>query len=319
MLGWVKEALAELELTERIRTEVSEGMERQQREFILRQQLAAIRKELGDDGDEAADGPEAYRTRAAERDLPVDVRTAVERDIEKLERSNEQSPEHGWIRTWLDTVLGLPWGERSADHLDLARARAILDADHKGLDEVKDRIVEELAVRKLRADRGLDQAPAATDLPLPEGPGGEEPEPDDDLPLTPPDPDPVVIGSESGPLEPSGASTATGRQRNSTILTLVGPPGVGKTSLGESVARALGRQFVRVALGGVRDEAEIRGHRRTYVGAQPGRLVRAITEAEDHEPGHPPRRDRQGRQRLPGRPVRGVAGGARSGPEPRLR
>ncbi len=256
VLGWVKEALAELELTERIRTEVSEGMEKNQREFILRQQLAAIRKELGEGADDGEDGPDVYRTKAAERNLPDAVRTAVERDIDKLERTGEQSPEHGWIRTWLDTVLELPWGERSADQLDLVHARAVLDTDHNGLDEVKDRIVEELAVRKLRADRGLDvTAPIASTE-----------EPADGLDDTP------------ASREPRG------RQRNSTILTLVGPPGVGKTSLGESVARALGRSFVRVALGGVRDEAEIRGHRRTYVGAQPGRLVRALAEAGTMNP-----------------------------------
>ena len=232
VLGWVKEALAELALTERIRSEVNEGMEKNQREFILRQQLAAIRKELGED-DESVDGPDAYRAKLEERNLPDDVRTAVERDIDKLERSNEQSPEHGWIRTWLDTVFDIPWGERSEDRLDLGDARAVLDADHEGLTEVKERILEELAVRKLRAERGL--------------------------------------------AEPGG-------RRHGTVLTLVGPPGVGKTSLGESIARALDRKFVRVALGGVRDEAEIRGHRRTYVGARAGRLVRALTEAGTMNP-----------------------------------
>ncbi|MEZ5177613.1 MAG: endopeptidase La [Acidimicrobiales bacterium] len=232
VLGWVKEALAELALTERIRTEVNEGMEKNQREFILRQQLAAIRKELGED-DSSVDGPDAYRAKLEERNLPDDVREAVARDIDKLERSNEQSPEHGWIRTWLDTVFDVPWGERSEDRLDLADARAVLDADHEGLTEVKERILEELAVRKLRAERGL--------------------------------------------AEPDG-------RRHGTVLTLVGPPGVGKTSLGESIARALDRRFVRVALGGVRDEAEIRGHRRTYVGARAGRLVRALTEAGTMNP-----------------------------------
>ena len=251
VLSWVKEALAELELTARIRTEVSDGMERNQREFILRQQLAAIRKELGEGAEDGEDGPDAYRAKLAQRQLPDAVRTAVERDIGKLERTGEQSPEHGWIRTWLDTVLEIPWGERSADRLELGHARAVLDADHKGLDEVKDRIIEELAVRKLRADRGLD-----TDA----GDSGQ------------------TINDPTNPAGPRG------RQRNSTILTLVGPPGVGKTSLGESIARALGRSFVRVALGGVRDEAEIRGHRRTYVGAQPGRLVRAMTEAGTMNP-----------------------------------
>jgi ATP-dependent Lon protease len=230
--AWVKEALADGELADRIRSDVSEGMEKTQREFLLRQQLAAIRRELGDETDDEG-GVDSYRERLEGRDLPDDVRTAVERELGRLERTSPQAAESGWIRTWLDTVIELPWGVRSTDHLDLGDARAVLDADHSGLDEVKDRIVEELAVRKLRLER-----------------------------------DQQVEG---------------GRDRPS-ILVLVGPPGVGKTSLGESVARALGRSFVRVALGGVRDEAEIRGHRRTYVGAQPGRIVRAMVEAETMNP-----------------------------------
>ncbi|QXC61237.1 endopeptidase La [Aquihabitans sp. G128] len=293
VLSWAKEALAEAELTERIRTEVTDGLEKNQREFILRQQLAAIRKELGEGDGDGEEGPDAYRTKVAERNLPEAVRVALERDIDKLERSSEQSPEHGWIRTWLDTVLDLPWGERSADKLDLVHARAVLDADHKGLDEVKDRIVEELAVRKLRADRGLDAtggpSPAEADQGADPTGGSTDPavvdasdEATDHAGVDVTEPE-LVIGTESGP-QPVVATGPRGRQRNSTILTLVGPPGVGKTSLGESIARALGRSFVRVALGGVRDEAEIRGHRRTYVGAQPGRLVRAMAEAGTMNP-----------------------------------
>jgi ATP-dependent Lon protease len=231
VIGWAREVLGELELKERIRTDVSEGMERRQREFLLRQQLDAIRKELGEDGDDVAAG---YRARLEELDMPASVREAVEREIDRLERAGEQSPEHSWIRTWLDWLTELPWGRRSEDRLDLAEARSILDADHTGLDDVKERVVEHLAVRKLRKQRGLGEA--------------------------------------------------EGVRRSGAILTLVGPPGVGKTSLGESVARALGRQFVRVALGGVRDEAEIRGHRRTYVGAQPGRIARALREAGTMNP-----------------------------------
>ncbi|MCB1039934.1 MAG: AAA family ATPase, partial [Acidimicrobiales bacterium] len=248
VLSWVKEALAEHAVQERIRSEVSEGLEKNQREFILRQQLSAIRKELGEldeEGAEPSDSPAAYRQKLAERDLPAEVRSAAEREVEKLERSSEQSPERGWIVTWLDTVLDLPWGERSTDDLDLANARAVLDADHTGLDEVKDRIVEELAVRKLRQER-------------------------------------AVVGAET--RAPVDGPVDAAPVRQGTILTLVGPPGVGKTSLGESIARALGRSFVRVALGGVRDEAEVRGHRRTYVGARPGRIVRAMTEAKTMNP-----------------------------------
>jgi ATP-dependent Lon protease len=230
-LAWAREALAEQEVTDKIRSEVNDGLEKTQREFVLRQQLAAIKKELGEGDDD--DVVEQYRTRIAEGALPDAVREAATREVDRLERMSEQSPEHGWIRTWLDTLLDVPWGEAPTDRLDVGDARRILDEDHTGLDDVKDRIVEYLAVRKLRAERGLVDA------------GGRG----------------------------SGA-----------IIALVGPPGVGKTSLGESVARAMGRKFVRVALGGVRDEAEIRGHRRTYVGARPGRIVRAITEAGTMNP-----------------------------------
>jgi ATP-dependent Lon protease len=235
-----RDLLAEHELQERIRHEVTDGMERQQREFLLRQQLAAIRKELGEDGDD--DGVDGYRSRVAEAELPEAVRAAVDREIDRLERTGAQNPEQSWIRTWLDTVLDLPWGVRSVERLDVVAARAVLDADHTGLDDVKDRIVEHLAVRKLRAERGFDDRDEEDDAPT------------------------------------------TSRRGHGLILALTGPPGVGKTSLGESVARATGRRFVRVALGGVRDEAEIRGHRRTYVGALPGRIARALKEAGTMNP-----------------------------------
>ncbi|MET8430262.1 endopeptidase La [Nocardia sp. NPDC004860] len=230
LIEWTTQHIAETEITEKISEDVREGMEKQQREFLLRQQLNAIRKELGED---EPDGAEDYRTRVENADLPADVKEAALREVGRLERSSDQSPETGWIRTWLDTVLELPWSVKTTDSTDVAAARAVLDADHHGLDEVKDRMVEYLAVRSRRAARGLE----------------------------------VVGGRGSG-----------------AVLVLVGPPGVGKTSLGESVARALGRKFVRVALGGVRDEAEIRGHRRTYVGALPGRIVRAMKEAGSMNP-----------------------------------
>jgi ATP-dependent Lon protease len=236
-LDWAREVLAELDVSEQIRRRVTDDMDKTQREFLLRQQLAAIRKELGDSGD-GDDAVEEYRRRLEEAELPDAARDAITREVERLERTSEQSPEHGWIRTWIETALDLPWGTRSEEQLDVAAARAVLDADHTGLDDVKDRIVEYLAVRKLRTDRGMaDRAEGGT--------------------------------------RTRGAGA---------ILALVGPPGVGKTSLGESVARALGREFVRVALGGVHDEAELRGHRRTYVGARPGRIVRAITEAGTMNP-----------------------------------
>ena len=230
VLAWARDTLADLTLKERIQSDVADGMEKTQREFLLRQQMAAIRKELGEDGD--GEGVIA-EYRAKLDTLPESTRAAVERELDRFERTSEQSPEHGWIRTWLDTVFEIPWGKKSDDSLDVNEARAILDADHTGLEDVKDRIIEYLAVRKLRAERGLSP----------------------------------VSGRGSG-----------------AIVALVGPPGVGKTSLGESVARALGRSFARVSLGGVRDEAEIRGHRRTYVGAQAGRIVRALREAGTMNP-----------------------------------
>ncbi|MFE3026211.1 endopeptidase La [Nocardia tengchongensis] len=230
LIDWTTQHIAETEVSEKISEDVREGLEKTQREFLLRQQLNAIRKELGED---EPDGAEDYRTRVENADLPDDIREAALREVGRLERSSDQSPETGWIRTWLDTVLELPWTVKTTDSTDVSAARAVLDADHHGLDEVKDRMVEYLAVRSRRAARGLE----------------------------------VVGGRGSG-----------------AVLVLVGPPGVGKTSLGESVARALGRKFVRVALGGVRDEAEIRGHRRTYVGALPGRIVRAMKEAGSMNP-----------------------------------
>lgn len=233
LLAWSREHLAELDVAETIRKDVAEGMDKQQREFLLRQQLAAVRKELAELNGTPASEEQDYRARVEAAELPEKVRTAALAEVDKLERTSDQSPEVSWIRTWLDTVLELPWNTRTEDAYQISEARAVLDADHAGLDDVKERIVEYLAVRRRRADRGLG----------------------------------VVSGRRSG-----------------AVLALVGPPGVGKTSLGESVARAMGRNFVRVALGGVRDEAEIRGHRRTYVGALPGRIVRAISESGSMNP-----------------------------------
>ncbi|MFD4951597.1 endopeptidase La [Streptomyces sp. NPDC058451] len=233
----LRDHLAEQDVAESIAKDVQEGVDKQQREFLLRRQLEAVRKELRElngesDGEESDD----YRARVEAADLPEKVREAALKEVDKLERSSDASPEGSWIRTWLDTVLGMPWNERtddSASAYDIQGARAVLDAEHAGLEDVKERITEYLAVRKRRGDRGLG-----------------------------------VIGG----------------RRGGAVLALVGPPGVGKTSLGESVAHAMGRKFVRVALGGVRDEAEIRGHRRTYVGALPGRIVRAVKEAGSMNP-----------------------------------
>ncbi|MEV6344391.1 endopeptidase La [Actinoplanes sp. NPDC051851] len=230
LIDWTRDFLTESEVNDTIQADVRESVEKRNREYLLREQLKAIRKELGEG---EADGGDDYRARVEAADLPDAVREAALREVGKLERAGDQNPEAGWIRTWLDTVLDLPWTVRTTDNADLTEARRVLDADHHGLDEVKERIVEYLGIRARRESRNMS----------------------------------VVGGRGSG-----------------AVILLAGPPGVGKTSLGESVARTLGRKFVRVALGGVRDEAEIRGHRRTYVGALPGRIVRAIREAGSMNP-----------------------------------
>jgi ATP-dependent Lon protease len=223
-----RERLAELQIRQRIRDDVEEGAQRQQREYILRRQLESIRKELGEDD---ASVSEDYRRKIAEADLPDEVREQAEREVGRLERMGDQSGEASMIRTYLDWLLAVPWGKRSEERLDPVHAREVLDTDHAGLEDVKERIVEYLAVRKLRQERGIAED-----------------------------------------------------KRSGAILTLIGPPGTGKTSVGESIARALNREFVRMSLGGVRDEAEIRGHRRTYIGALPGRLVRALRDAGTMNP-----------------------------------
>ncbi len=221
--------LAELQVRKRIRDDVEEGANAQQREYFLRKQMESIRKELGEDDASVVD---EFRTKIDESAMPDAVREQAQRELGRLERMGEASGESSMIRTYLDWLLGVPWGERSDERLDPVAAREVLDADHAGLEDVKDRITEYIAVRGLRRDRGL----------VDEGRG-------------------------------AGA-----------ILTLIGPPGTGKTSIGESIARATGREFVRMSLGGVRDEAEIRGHRRTYIGALPGRLVRALKDAKTMNP-----------------------------------
>jgi ATP-dependent Lon protease len=223
-----REVLATLQVRKRIREDVEEGAQKQQREYILRRQMDSIRKELGDDDASVA---EEYRKKIEEADLPENVREQAERELSRFERMGEQGPESPMIRTYLDWLLAVPWGKTSEERLDPAYAREVLDADHYGLKDVKDRIVEYLAVRKLRQERGIEED-----------------------------------------------------KRSGAILTLIGPPGTGKTSIGESVARALNREFVRMSLGGIRDEAEIRGHRRTYIGALPGRLVRALRDAGTMNP-----------------------------------
>jgi ATP-dependent Lon protease len=227
-----RESLAELQVRKRIREDVQEGAENQQREYFLRKQMESIRKELGEDEGSVA---EEYRTKIEAAEMPEEVNEQALKELGRLERMGEQTGESSMIRTYLDWLISVPWNKRSNERLDPVAARAVLDADHAGLEDVKDRITEYLAVRKLRADRGIEA----------EG----------------------RVGDRSG-----------------AILTLIGPPGTGKTSIGESIARATGREFVRMSLGGVRDEAEIRGHRRTYIGALPGRLVRALRDAGTMNP-----------------------------------
>ncbi len=223
-----RDRLAELAVRKRIRDDMEDGSQKQQREYILRQQMDSIRKELGEDGDSVA---EEYRTKIEAAGMPEETKAQALKELGRLERMGEQSGEASMIRNYLDWMIAVPWSKRSEERLDPVAAREHLDADHYGLEDVKDRIVEYLAVRKLRQDRGIE------------------------------------IDRRSG-----------------AILTLIGPPGTGKTSIGESIAGATGREFVRMSLGGVRDEAEIRGHRRTYIGALPGRLVRALRDAGTMNP-----------------------------------
>jgi len=224
-----RERLAELQVRSRIREDVESGAQKQQREYFLRKQMESIRKELGED---ETDLIAEYETKIDEAGMPEAVAEQAEKELRRLERQGEQSPESSMIRSYLDWLIAVPWSKRSEERLDPSHTREVLDSDHAGLDDVKRRITEFVAVRKLREERGVENDGRA----------------------------------------------------NGTILTLVGPPGTGKTSIGESIARSLGREFVRISLGGLHDEAEIRGHRRTYIGALPGRIVRALRDAETMNP-----------------------------------
>jgi ATP-dependent Lon protease len=227
-LALQRERLAEYQVRRRIREDVDSDVQKQQRDYVLRKQMESIRKELGEDEGSVV---EEYRKKIEEAGMPEAVRAQADRELRRLETMGDSSGEAPMIRTYLDWLTSVPWSKRSDERLDPQHAREVLDADHAGLDDVKERIVEYLAVRKLREERGI-----AND------------------------------------------------RKSGAILTLIGPPGTGKTSIGESVARALNREFVRMSLGGIRDEAEIRGHRRTYIGSLPGRLVRALRDAETMNP-----------------------------------
>jgi ATP-dependent Lon protease len=224
-----RERLAEMQVRQRIHDDVESGANKQQREYFLRKQMESIRKELGEDDENLI---EEYEKKIAEAEMPEAAEEQATKELRRLERQGEQSPESSIIRSYLDALIAIPWSKRSEEKLDPVHTREVLDADHAGLDDVKTRISEFIAVRKLREERGTDEEERA----------------------------------------------------NGAILTLVGPPGTGKTSIGESIANALGREFVRISLGGIRDEAEIRGHRRTYIGAMPGRIARALRDAGTMNP-----------------------------------
>ena len=247
-----------LELQNKIHSQVQTEVDKNQREYFLREQLKAIQKELGEAD---AQGREIVKLREKldAAGLPEEVRTKADEELERLAVMPTMSPEVGMVRSYLEWLAGLPWSIATEDQLDIDRAAQVLDQHHYGLQRVKERILEYMAVRKLAADR-----------------------------------------------------------MRSPVLCFVGPPGVGKTSLGKAIAQAIGRKFVRVSLGGVRDEAEIRGHRRTYIGALPGPGPPDDADGGDRQPGLHAGRDRQARLGLPGRPVGGAAGGARPGAELRL-
>ncbi len=274
----VERELARMDAQEDIQAKVQSELGERQREMLLREQLKAIQKELGEE--EERDDVEEMRRRIEELELTEEQRSEVDRELRRLERTSPQSAEYQVIRTFLEWITELPWNERTEEKIDLARAEEILEEDHHGLEDVKDRVLEFLAVRKLQLERAADPGAEKADEPdesegseaLAEGDGahGEtdasgEGEVADEKPADRALPDDMVTGR--GP-----------------ILLFVGPPGVGKTSIAQSIARSLGRKYVRISLGGARDEADIRGHRRTYVGAMPGRIIQGMRQAKTKNP-----------------------------------
>jgi len=254
----VERELARIDAQEEIQAQVQTELGARQREMLLREQLKAIQKELGDE--EERDDIEEMRDRIEELELTEDQRLEINRELRRLERTSPQSAEYQVIRTFLEWITELPWNERTEEKIDLARAETILEEDHYGLEDIKDRILEFLAVRKLQLDRMSEQEveqEAETDEEMSESESSEE----------------------ESELTPEDAMSGRG-----PILLFVGPPGVGKTSIAQSIARSLGRSYVRISLGGARDEADIRGHRRTYVGAMPGRIVQGMRQAKTKNP-----------------------------------
>jgi len=250
----VERELARIDAQEDIQAKVQEELGERQREMLLREQLKQIQKELGDE-DERND-VEELRERISELELSEEARTEVERELKRLERTSPQSAEYQVIRTFLEWVTELPWGDRSEEKLDLGLASDILEEDHYGLEDVKDRVLEFLAVRKLQLERAAED----------EAEDGEEEE-----------------ASEGGEAD-EGRRTQDDGVGKGPILLFGGPPGTGKTSIAQSIARALGRKYVRISLGGARDEADIRGHRRTYVGAMPGRIIQGMRQVKSKNP-----------------------------------
>ena len=273
LVGHLSREKEVLTLNRKIRSEAHEKMDKAQRDYYLRQQLKAIQKELGESC-EAPPASDEYAEKLKEAGLPPEAMKEAERELGRLANMSPQSAEHPLIKTYLDWLVELPWNKTSEDQMDTRCARTVLDEDHYDLEDVKERIIEYLAVRKLLSERS-DQ-----------------------------------IQREKNPgerIEGMGA-----------ILCFAGPPGVGKTSLGQSIARALGRSFSRMSLGGMRDEAEIRGHRRTYVGAMPGRIIQALKRAGTRNPVFMLDEVDKVRERLAWRPQQRASGGAGSGPEPCL-
>src|SRR5215468_1683253 len=271
VLVHVQKQIGMLEMQEEIKSQVQEELGERQREMYLREQMKAIQKELGDD-DQSKEMVE-LREKLNKLDLPKEARAETERELGRLERSGRESMEAQVIRTYLEWIAELPWNTRSDDNLDLTRAQTVLDEDHYGLPDVKDRVLEFLAVRQLRALQMEDELKQTGEMSIaklkatkedatPQLTAGK----DQDKPIT-------------DPKEAKARAMAKG-----PILLFVGPPGVGKTSIAKSIARSLGRQYVRVALGGARDEADIRGHRRTYVGAMPGRIIQGMKQAGTKNP-----------------------------------
>jgi ATP-dependent Lon protease len=264
------------ELGQSITDRTQARLNKAQREAILREQLRSIQAELGEGG--AGSELDALRRRIEEADLADEARREAERELDRLAAIPEASPEHGLVRSWLEWVADLPWGRLTGGEIEVARARRVLDEDHYDLDEVKDRILEHLAVRKLRRDRA---AAVARGGGVETGTGGAL-----DGQSAPSEPGDATEGGPAGTGDHSSVlpTTPADEAAREPILCFVGPPGVGKTSLGHSIARALGRKFVRMSLGGVRDEAEVRGHRRTYIGAFPGRIIQGLRRVEARDP-----------------------------------